>query len=283
MGHELVRLVGVEAGPAGEDLEHHGVVPDVGLVSTGAVEPSRATLSPMRTAIDEHDFAWDAPLYSLAEAGRIIRQSPSTLNKWATGYPYPTLHSGIRQQQPLITRSPAVAGKVLPFAGIAEAFVLTRLKEAGVPMRRIRPAVEELKREMGSIEHVLLSERLKTDGARVIFEYLVDDNPRFAPVETLATVSGTPDRQIMFREALVDQLESITYSSGMLDRITLPFYGVPVTISPLVNAGRPTILGRGIRVDMIVDRGRAGEPVVDLAEDFGLPVEDVARLLADAI
>lgn len=237
----------------------------------------------MHPATIAHDLAWDTPLYSLAEAGRIIRQSPSTLNKWASGYPYRTVHSGVRQQQPLITRYQAVGGKVLPFSGLAEAFVLTRLKEAGVPMKRIRPAVEELKREMGSMEHVLLSERLKTDGARVIFEYLVDENPDFAPVDTLTTVGSTPDRQIMFREALVGQLESITYTSGLLERITLPFYGVPVTISPSINAGRPTISGRGVRVDVLVERARAGEQAVDLAEDFDIPIGDVERLLADAV
>jgi hypothetical protein len=58
----------------------------------------------------------------------------------------------------------------VPFIGFAEAYVLGAFRRAGVPLQRIRPAVDVLRREIG-IEHALASERLFTDGAEVLFDY----------------------------------------------------------------------------------------------------------------
>src|SRR5215212_5046861 len=41
---------------------------------------------------------------------------------------------------------------------------------AGVPLQRIRPAVEVLEKEIG-VDHALASKRLYTDGAEVLFDY----------------------------------------------------------------------------------------------------------------
>ncbi len=48
--------------------------------------------------------------------------------------------------------------------------MLSSFRRAGVPLQRIRPAVEALTKEIG-IEHALASERLYTDGAEVLFDY----------------------------------------------------------------------------------------------------------------
>jgi hypothetical protein len=63
----------------------------------------------------------------------------------------------------------------VPFVGFAEAFVLSALRSAGVPMQRIRPAVAKLSAEIG-LDHALVSKRVYTDGAELIFDCATDES-----------------------------------------------------------------------------------------------------------
>jgi hypothetical protein len=47
----------------------------------------------------------------------------------------------------------------IPFVGLAEGMVLAAFRETGLPLQRIRPALERLEPEMG-LEHALASEHL---------------------------------------------------------------------------------------------------------------------------
>ncbi|MGC0145028.1 hypothetical protein [Pseudactinotalea sp. Z1732] len=70
----------------------------------------------------------------------------------------------------LITTTSTGRGAVVPFIGLAEAHVLAGFRAAGVPMQRIRPALEHLENEIGVVA-ALTSERLKTDGAEMFWDY----------------------------------------------------------------------------------------------------------------
>jgi hypothetical protein len=55
----------------------------------------------------------------------------------------------------------------MPFIGPGEAYALAAFRKAGVPMQRIRPAIDALASELG-LAHALASRRLCTDGAEVL-------------------------------------------------------------------------------------------------------------------
>jgi hypothetical protein len=83
------------------------------------------------------------------------------------------MHQWARRSErpPLITVSPRQGQQAtLPFIGFAEAYVLSAFRRSGVPLQRIRPAVDVLSREIG-IEHALASQRLFADGAEMLFDY----------------------------------------------------------------------------------------------------------------
>jgi hypothetical protein len=69
--------------------------------------------------------------------------------------------------EPIITavRPQRPGDPAVPFIGLAEAYALTAFRSAGVPMQRIRPAIDALYRELG-LEHALASKRLYTDGQK---------------------------------------------------------------------------------------------------------------------
>lgn len=163
----------------------------------------------------------------------------------------------------------------MPFVGFAEAFVLSALRRAGVPMPRIRPAVARLSAEIG-LDHALASRRVYTDGAEVIFDYADRSDD-----DALLTVVRTGQQH--FAEVIQQYLRPITYGEdGWAERIQLPAYSsVAVVVDPDQAFGQPFVVQGGARVEDLVDRFQAGDTLKDIADDFGVSVseaEDVIRV-----
>jgi len=159
--------------------------------------------------------------------------------------------------------------------------VLSSFRRAGVPLQRIRPAVEVLAKEIG-VEHALASKRLYTDGAEVLFDYAAKHGER--EVMDLVVVR-TQQRQ--FSEVVKGYLKGIHYGGdGWADAVRLPTYAnAEVVVDPKVAFGLPLVINGGARVEDLVDRFQAGDSVADIAMDFRVPpeeVEDVIRVATRA-
>jgi len=213
------------------------------------------------------------PIFTLREAAGYLGVPASTLHHWARD------QEGSR---PIITCFPRRGREAtLPFIGFAEAHVLSAFRRSGVPMQRIRPAVEVLASSIG-IDHALASRRLYTDGAEVLFNYSSEHEE--SDLREL-TVVRTGQRQ--FSEVVRDYLERITYGDdGWATGVRLPTYErAEVVVDPRRAFGLPLVLHGGARVEDLVDRFVAGDRVGDIADDFGVPeeeVEDVIRVATRA-
>ncbi|MBV9140090.1 MAG: hypothetical protein JO115_04105 [Pseudonocardiales bacterium] len=116
------------------------------------------------------DDRFVVPLYSAAEAARHLDVPVSTFRAWARGYRnVPTGRPPV-VGDPIVTTVPLDSGASIPFIGLAEGYVLAAVRRAGVPLQRIRPALDRLHDELG-IEHMLASRTLYTDGAEVLYDY----------------------------------------------------------------------------------------------------------------
>lgn len=105
----------------------------------------------------------------------------------------------------------------VPFVGFAEAFVLSALRRAGVPMQRIRPAVAKLNIDIG-LDHALASKRVYTDGAELIFDYAKTSDDR-----ALLTVVRTGQQHL--EDVIRSYLKRITYGEdGWAEQLRLPGY-----------------------------------------------------------
>jgi uncharacterized protein (DUF433 family) len=213
-------------------------------------------------------------IFTLRETAAYLGIPKSTVQWWA--HPPDAKRS-------LITCFPSHRRQAtVPFIGFAEAFVLSSFRRAGVPLQRIRPAVEALTKEIG-IEHALASERLYTDGAEVLFDYASRHQER--EVMDLVVVR-TQQRQ--FSEVVKGYLKRIQYGGdGWADSVRLPAYeNADVIVDPRVAFGLPLVIRGGARVEDLVDRFQAGDSVADIAADFGVPaaqVEDVIRVATRAV
>jgi uncharacterized protein (DUF433 family) len=226
------------------------------------------------------DVHYITPLYRKAEAARLIAVHPSTFRNWAVGYAYKRLDGSQVVSQPIVTTAQAASlqGPSVPFVGLAEAYIVAAFTKAGVPMRCIRLAVLWLQEHIG-LDQALASERLKTDGAEVLWDYghRSDDDADREMVEGLVVVRQ--GGQQVFRPVVANYLQRVTYENGWTRVIELPIYeGVNVVVDPWLNGGQPTLAARGIRVADIVDRLVAGEDSADVADDYDLPETDIERL-----
>jgi uncharacterized protein (DUF433 family) len=168
-------------------------------------------------------------------------------------------------------------GPTIPFIGLTEAYVLASFREAGVPMQRIRPAIYRLEEEMG-LTQALASERLRTDGAEVLYDYgqHTDDPAEKDAVGDLVVVRNG---QRVFRPIVRDYLRRVTYRDGWARIINVGRGKIDVTVDPWINGGQPTLARRGIAVADVLSRIRAGEPSKAVAADYGLRISEVTALL----
>lgn len=225
--------------------------------------------NPPSETIQPDDPRVSRPILTLSETAAYLGIPRSTVQWWA-GPPDAKL--------PLITAFPARGREAtVPFVGFAEAFVLSAFRRAGVPMQRIRPAVETLSTTIG-LDHALASRRLYTDGAEVLYDFATGEGD-----EDLLEVVVVRTSQRQFSEAVREYLERIEYGSdGWASSVQLPAYGrARVVVDPAVAFGVPLVVHGGARVEDLVGRFQAGDGVAEIADDFGVSpeeVEDVIRV-----
>jgi uncharacterized protein (DUF433 family) len=221
------------------------------------------------------DSALTVGLYALGEAADIVDVPRPTFHTWARRYRFKGLDGRQKGVDGLITTLGPGRGQVVPFVGLGEAYVLAAFRAAGVPMQRIRPAINALEREFG-MHTVLASEQLMTDGAEVLWKF--GEETRDSDLRDRLVVAR--NNQLVFREVVEQFLRTITYRDGVASLIRLPSYAIDVVVDPRRNFGQPTVASRGVRVADVRSRLAAGEPAQDVADDYGMTLADVRALAA---
>ena len=111
-------------------------------------------------------------LYTITEAADVVKVPTATLTCWARGYVRrPTGRPDVRGE-PIITSvgKPRRNQPLIPFVGLAEATVVAAIRKSGVPMQRIRPAINQMQQGLG-LPHALAHERLPIDGPELLHDF----------------------------------------------------------------------------------------------------------------
>jgi uncharacterized protein (DUF433 family) len=233
------------------------------------------------TVTVEEDLRFGVPLYSVTDAARHIDVSRSTFATWSHGYAQKAADGRAPVTgAPVITSIPRNdSGPTIPFVGLAEGYVLSAFRKAGVPLQRIRPALVRLQEQLG-IEHVLASRSLYTDGAEVLYDYAESegDTPEARSARSLVVARND---QLVFREVVDSYLRRIDFAEDRYARqIHLPQYGsADVVVDPERSYGIPIFAKGAVRVEIVLRRFKAGESLADLSEDFGVPEDQLVDAL----
>ncbi len=222
-------------------------------------------------------------LYTVGEAARYLDVPASTLTTWAHGY---RRHPHGQREvvgAPILTTlpRPGVRGPVIPFIGLAEGVVLTAMRRSGVPLQRIRPALEQLDAQFG-LAHALASRRLYTDGAEVLFDYAeatADPGMVRAASELVVVRNG----QRVFNAIVAAYLQRLQFDTdGYVRLIRLPAYETAeLVVDPRRGFGQPIFARGGARLEDALALFRAGETLDVVADEYGIPpeqLEDAVRI-----
>ena len=219
------------------------------------------------------DFApRDLPRYTLAQAARYARVSPTTLRSWVRGRNYP--RGGISaHSEPLIE----VSSDFLSFSNVIEVHVLRALRrDEDVRMSHLREALR-IAKEQYQIDRPLLSEQLRTG----LGELLLDQYGLLIKLKT----SG----QLALRHYFDAHLKRVEWDSQGWPALFFPgFVHVSplapreeqatrlIVVAPSVSFGKPVLASRkGLRVSAIVSRINAGEREEAVAQDYGITLQEV--------
>jgi len=161
----------------------------------------------------------------------------------------------------------------MPFVGFSEAYVGSVFRRVhGLSWQYIRKALIRIQERIG-LEHALASKQLYTDGAKILYDYAEREEEARLLVEVVS-------HNAVFTEVVKDYLKRIEYASdGFAEHIILPTTRPLAAVTPYKAYGQPLTLKGDARVVDILDRFEGNESFEEIAEDFGLPEEDVEDLI----
>jgi uncharacterized protein (DUF433 family) len=180
-------------------------------------------------------------------------------------------------QGPVVTSLPTLglAGPTIPFIGLVEATVVQAFRQTGLPLQRVRRALQVLA-EQGELPHALASQHLYTDGAQILYDYANESGDQMLRLLTVVD-SG----QRVFHEVIIDYLRRITFNDTWATRIVLPVTERDVLhVTPGVASGDPIFLRGGAPLSAVLSRAKAGEPTMSIAADYEVPEADIKEALS---
>ena len=152
---------------------------------------------------------------------------------------------------PVITSLGAgLDGATIPFVGLVEATVVQAFRRTGLPLQRVRKALEVL-RETGELDHALASRTLYTDGARVLFDFAREaDDPQ------LRLLTDVSSRQISYHYLIDEYLTRIGFDQGgwASELISPATESEILRIRPSVANGDPVFMSSGAPLYAVASR-----------------------------
>lgn len=201
----------------------------------------------------------DAPLYGFADAARMIGVPASTARWWMRG-------RRADGHEPVLLTEPSKRSRGLSFLDLLELYAVKQLRKVhGIRLDAVRRAVRYAETELG-VARVLLREDLATFGDDVFLTHLGD----------LVALSSAG--QLVLLDVVKGYLRRVDREDAYGPVRFYPEFpgmehdpdGKPVSISPFVAFGRPTVTGTGIRTSVVAARIDAGESVSEVARDYSI-------------
>lgn len=227
---------------------------------------------------------FEAPLYTQAEAARFLSLSESTFRNWARGYQAVVRGRAVEGAAILSTVAKVgPRGPNIPFIGLAEGYALSAIRSTGVPLQRIRPALQRLNKEFG-LQHALASRKLHTDGAEVLYDYgqHVGGGEREAVGDLVVVRNG----QRVFTEVVEDYLQQIVFGDDdFATAVPLPGFRTAELVADVRRSfGQPIFDRAGVRLEDVISLFKAERDIDVVSEEYGisrLELEDVLAVLVN--
>jgi uncharacterized protein (DUF433 family) len=208
------------------------------------------------------------PRYSIPEAAFYLRIPTTTLRAWTVGQNYVTSGGTHRTFKPLIELADR-QNKLLSFYNLVEAHILRFTTERrGVPLENVRKALDYVHEKIPG-KHPLITHKFETLGKDLFIEYLGK------------TINATAYGQQAMREILDKYLSLVPRDVHGLPMRIFPVYSRRLAIDPLFSSGKPIVKDRGITASVLWGRSKSGEPISQIARDYGLAEIEAQEAVED--
>jgi len=186
---------------------------------------------------------WDIPMYSTAEAARLVKLSPWRIRRWLKGYDY-MYDSILHHQQPVIQRRTASDSNYASFLDLIDLLFVKEFIDVGISLQKIRKALNEAARILGT-DH-FAKQNFFTDGNNIYLQVQEEGDAILQLLKgeqwVIAPIIKDLAKQIDF-----DVPTGFAYRWYPMGRKSL------VVLDPTVSFGRPSIVGKGVSTANIYD------------------------------
>ena len=210
------------------------------------------------------------PAYTVSEAAKLAGTTAPTVRRWFWG----------NEIAPVFGEQsrPAEQPVAISFLMLAEIVVAVQFRRSNVKLDTIRQA-HQFAREHFEVAYPFAFKDFEVLGGHVMHEFSLQNGGRrpalYRAIDTAGMQVALP-MPVLQRVHQLEFLDEQTYAARWfpLGR------EIPVVVDPRFAAGRPSVAGRGIRAETILNRFFTGrESISALAEDFELDTSVIELII----
>jgi uncharacterized protein (DUF433 family) len=215
----------------------------------------------------------DRPVYGFGQVDRILGLKPTTARRWIDGY-----RRAGTAYPPVIRREPTGV-ETVTWGEFIEARLLAEYRNEGVPLVKMRPAIERLREELNTPYPLASAQTwLAVEGRELVrrVEEAVGLDRR------LRLVVVRNDQQILVWSPQAQEFADSLHWQDVIDGVSKgqiitslnPDPAIrDVVVNPLQRFGEPST--RGVPTEVIRELYVAGDPIEMIAELYELPTSVV--------
>ncbi len=196
--------------------------------------------------------------YSLAEAGRLLRVSPTTIRRWLFGYSYE--RQGSRTEQKPLWRAQYGLDQdepLLGFRDLLEARIVRGFRDLQIGLPTIRACLD-FAREVVEDDHPFSTRRFKSDGRRLFLE---SGDGRLIDLKV---------RQHVFKRIVEPSFLDLDFDAEAASRWWLLPKKRTIVVDPARSFGQPIVAEHGIPTASLAQAFEAEGSVTRVAQLYEL-------------
>lgn len=211
----------------------------------------------------------ERPVYGIVEAAGLLGLRPDRTRAWVDGYE----RGGVRYA-PVIRPEPT-GDDVVTWGEFVELGYLREYRRKGVPLQRLRPVIDELRRAFKT-PYPLATAKPYVFGKDLVLEI----QERHDLPTSIAIVIRSGQQILLADEAnrFFKKVEFDPPEDGHVRRIRPAGPASPVVIDPLVRFGRPAV--GGVTTERLWELFDAGETIDEIAAGYEMPDEEIRAAIA---